>query len=50
MTGLEIVGTVLKPVYYVFQIVRGLLTVFRRGVWTPIGAGVTIPTLIKSRL
>jgi hypothetical protein len=26
MTGLEIVGTVLKPAYYVFQIVRGLFT------------------------
>ncbi|QDM16123.1 hypothetical protein FNL56_09695 [Tardiphaga sp. vice304] len=24
--------------------------VFRRGVWTPIGAGVTVPTSTKSRL
>src|SRR6266508_1094393 len=29
---------------------RTTTSVFRRGVWTPIGAGVTVPTSIKSRL
>lgn len=31
MTGLEILGTVLKPVYYAFQIIRGLFTAKKDG-------------------